>query len=271
MDYHKFANQTLDSCESTQEIAKALGKAGVAHGTWVAARTQTKGRGRRGTHWESQEGNLFLSVVLRNITASLGSWVPLCGALAVAQVLQERFPELKIQIKWPNDLWCREKIGGLLAESLPNSSPTLLRLTTTTATTPPVSAFVLGIGLNCATHPLGQTASSLTAKRQGELVLGSELLQPVLQAVLAEYRVLQAPQSADSTTQLRQEYEMKALFTPGTLLSWSNGQFQGRVQGLGPSGELLVWEKLGSSTMHLRALFSESVKAIRITNDEFHS
>ena len=52
----------LDQVGSTNDEALSLGRAGAAHGTAVAARRQSAGRGRRGHVWESPEGNLYLFV-----------------------------------------------------------------------------------------------------------------------------------------------------------------------------------------------------------------
>ena len=68
----------LDEVGSTNDEALALGRSGAPHGTAVAARNQTAGRGRRGHVWESPRGNLYLSVVLRPAVgpARLPDWPP---------------------------------------------------------------------------------------------------------------------------------------------------------------------------------------------------
>ena len=45
--------------------AHELAAQGAVEKTLVLARTQTKGRGRRGKFWKSPEGNLYMSVILR--------------------------------------------------------------------------------------------------------------------------------------------------------------------------------------------------------------
>src|SRR6185295_3988298 len=55
----------LESVTSTQDEAHDLAARGAPHGTAVAARIQTDGRGTRGRRWESGIGGLWLSVVCR--------------------------------------------------------------------------------------------------------------------------------------------------------------------------------------------------------------
>src|SRR5689334_14176240 len=104
----KFANQVLEECDSTNRVARGLAVEGAEHGTWVSARVQTQGRGRLDRKWESTDGNLFLSIVARNIPMDLWSWIPLTVAVGVHRCLVGLFPEVAVQIKWPNDLW----VGG---------------------------------------------------------------------------------------------------------------------------------------------------------------
>lgn len=103
----------LDEVGSTNDEALALGRSGAPHGTAVAARNQTAGRGRRGHVWESPRGNLYLSVVLRPAVgpARLPGLAAACGlgALSVSN---------EAQLKWPNDLMARgRKLAGILVEA----------------------------------------------------------------------------------------------------------------------------------------------------------
>src|SRR5712692_11886615 len=65
-----------DTVGSTNDMAKALARAGAPAGTLVWAREQSAGRGRRGRVWLSPPGNLYLSLVLR----------PECAASRAAQL-----------------------------------------------------------------------------------------------------------------------------------------------------------------------------------------
>lgn len=105
--------RVVDEVGSTNDEALALGRAGAAHGSAIAARRQTAGRGRRGHAWESPEGNLYLSVVLRPAVspARLPGLAAACG-LGVTDVLRGT------QLKWPNDVLARgRKLAGILVET----------------------------------------------------------------------------------------------------------------------------------------------------------
>jgi len=55
----------FEKLPSTMDKAHDLAAQGAVEKTLVLARTQTKGRGRRGKFWKSPEGNLYMSVILR--------------------------------------------------------------------------------------------------------------------------------------------------------------------------------------------------------------
>ena len=106
-----------EEIDSTNEEAKRLYLEGAPHGTVVAAKRQTKGKGRLGRVWESPEGdNIYLSVLLRpKFGPERASMLTLVTALAAAEVLEEE--GAFCQIKWPNDLVLnRKKICGILTE-----------------------------------------------------------------------------------------------------------------------------------------------------------
>ncbi|MDG5494494.1 biotin--[acetyl-CoA-carboxylase] ligase [Niveispirillum sp. BGYR6] len=131
----------LESCGSTNDEAKELARQGAPEGTMVFAHRQTGGRGRRGRAWNSPEGNLACSLVLRPALppadAALLSFV---AALAVAETVAALTPA-RPTLKWPNDVLVGgAKISGILLESEP--SPTGL-----------VDWLVLGTGINVSTFP----------------------------------------------------------------------------------------------------------------------
>lgn len=110
--------KTLDEVDSTNDVALAAGRDGAPHGWAVAARRQTAGRGRRGHVWESPEGNLYLSVLLRPQVAPtrLPGLAAACG-LGVLDGLKALGVANEAQLKWPNDLLAHgRKLAGILVE-----------------------------------------------------------------------------------------------------------------------------------------------------------
>lgn len=130
--------QAHDLLGSTNDEALDQARQGAPDGTVIWARAQTAGRGRRGRTWSSPEGNLYLSVVLRDVgpaTPQLG----FVAALAVADAVDKMCGTARARLKWPNDvLLDGAKLAGLLLEMEQTSHGV---------------ATVLGIGVNLRHFP----------------------------------------------------------------------------------------------------------------------
>lgn len=109
----------VDVTGSTNDDLLEAGKHGAPHGTGLAARAQTAGRGRRGHKWDSTAGNLLLSIVLRpRVDPAKYSGLAAVSGLAVLEALKKQDLATEIGLKWPNDLVARgRKLGGILVEA----------------------------------------------------------------------------------------------------------------------------------------------------------
>lgn len=130
--------QWVDSCRSTNTLMKETA-AGLPHGSVIAAREQSAGRGQRGNSWEAQpDKNLTFSLLLRpsELKASEQFFMSEAVALGIVDALREIMPgKDNITIKWPNDIYVdNKKICGILIEN--SLSGTL------------VSRSIAGIGIN---------------------------------------------------------------------------------------------------------------------------
>ena len=107
----------FDELDSTNSTAKELARAGAEEGTIVIARTQNQGRGRFDRIWQSPEGGIYLSFILRpRISAEKTSLLPFVAALALTKTIESY--GLHATIKWPNDVRVNgKKIAGILLES----------------------------------------------------------------------------------------------------------------------------------------------------------
>ena len=103
-------------------------------GTLVVARRQTAGRGRRGRSWLSPPGiNFTGSILLKRLEDGFHAGCLL--GVAALSLLRELAPELPAYLKWPNDIYVRNrKICGILIEN--------------TLCGDSLTASVIGIGLN---------------------------------------------------------------------------------------------------------------------------
>ena len=98
----------LDEVASTNEVVKAALREGKAEGLVVRARRQSGGYGRQGRIWDSPEGGLYMSMLLRPDVAGSGlATLSLVAGLAVQRALaamaEAPFRD-GIQLKWPNDI-----------------------------------------------------------------------------------------------------------------------------------------------------------------------
>ena len=98
----------LDETSSTNEEIKTALREGKAEGLIVRARKQTGGYGRQGREWDSPEGGLYMSILLRPDVAGSGlATLSLVIGLAVQRSLDALAASAckdGIQLKWPNDI-----------------------------------------------------------------------------------------------------------------------------------------------------------------------
>lgn len=127
---------------STNDVLKAMAKAGAPHGTAVAAGFQTNGHGRMGRSFLSpKDAGVYLSILLRPDCPPTELMHLTCAAAVAMCDAVEAAAGFRPQIKWTNDLvFEKRKLGGILTE---------LGLTAEGA----VSYAIIGIGINCCQQP----------------------------------------------------------------------------------------------------------------------
>lgn len=126
--------------DSTNDYLLARVGEGWPSGAVCLAEQQRAGRGRLGRAWLSPfAASLAGSLLWRfHLSAAALSGLSLATGIAVARALRN-FGVAEVGLKWPNDLWWRErKLGGILLESGGGSG---------------VFAVVAGVGLNVALPP----------------------------------------------------------------------------------------------------------------------
>ena len=154
------AIEFADELSSTNDRAKELARQGAVHGQIVLAKRQKLGRGRLQRQWESPNGGLWMSVVLRpNLSLADASKITLAASVAISDSLKELF-QVHIGIKWPNDLvYNGQKIAGILGEVVGEWNA--------------VHTLILGIGIN-VNFPRERLNDSFTATTLYE-ILGQEV------------------------------------------------------------------------------------------------
>lgn len=143
----------LDEVDSTMAEAARLRP---GQPTWIVARRQTAGRGRRGKAWVDPPGNfaatLCLPVDCPAPEAALCSFV---AALALHEALERAgVPAGRLSLKWPNDvLLDGGKLAGILLESEGRGGR--------------VERLAIGIGVNLAAAPPGEPGALPPVSLQG--------------------------------------------------------------------------------------------------------
>jgi BirA family biotin operon repressor/biotin-[acetyl-CoA-carboxylase] ligase len=129
----------LQTVGSTNDEAIRLAEAGAPEHTFVWAREQTGGRGRRGRQWLSPAGNLYCSTILRpRCPPQRAAEIGFVAALAVADLVPAG---QDVRLKWPNDVMVGGgKVAGILPESSISEDST-------------VHYVVLGVGVNVGFAP----------------------------------------------------------------------------------------------------------------------
>jgi BirA family biotin operon repressor/biotin-[acetyl-CoA-carboxylase] ligase len=132
----KYTIRQIAVTASTTDDAKRAAEAGEAEGLVIWALRQTAGRGRHGREWQSPEGNLYCSVLLRpKIPWQVIGRYSFVAANAMYDTVRQCLPVADITLKWPNDVLVEgQKIGGILLEIMDD-------------------ALIIGIGLNVLHHP----------------------------------------------------------------------------------------------------------------------
>ena len=224
-----------DRLDSTQDLAHQLASAGAAHGRAVAAREQLRGRGTRGRSWASPRGGLWISVICRPHGNTTPESFAVRLGLAVARTLELEHTREPIVLKWPNDLYARDrKLGGLLCEARWQGEE--------------LAWIVVGLGLN--------VANSLAPELQGRAIALRDLgwretpaqLAPLLVRAIAVAGVHGGALTPDELAAFRERdwLRSKRLLTPVT--GWAEGITpEGRLRVVGLDGR--EEEVLGTVTI----------------------
>lgn len=215
-----------ESAGSTNDEARMLAAKGAPDGLVVLALEQTDGRGRRGAAWFAPTGeSIACSIVVRpEEPKSLWPRLALATGLAVAEAA-ESFG-LRPGIKWPNDVWISgRKVAGILVEAGQDF-------------------VIVGIGLNvnttCFPPAVAGIATSLRIER-GTAIPRHE----VLAALIRRFSVRRSQIGSSFDSLIEGVRQRCVLSGREVSLSTPLGPRSGRVEGIGPGGELLF--RSGSS------------------------
>ncbi len=218
----------LDHTDSTNADARRRADAGETGPLWIVARRQTDGRGRRGRSWESQDGNLFATLMqLTRKSPAEAAQVTFVAALAIADLLDAWAPASLVTIKWPNDVMLAgQKASGVLVESGVHESGGLW--------------LAVGIGINLVSAPEGteRPATALAHHLRGDAASPPSI--EVAAAKLAEaFNVWMTRWETLGFQPILDAWRARTAGLDGPAVARLGREtIEGRAEGVGPDGAL---------------------------------
>ncbi|RMF42830.1 MAG: biotin--[acetyl-CoA-carboxylase] ligase, partial [Planctomycetota bacterium] len=222
----------------------------------LVADRQTSGRGRGDHRWYSPSGCLMCTLAVdgdmlpgdpRQLTQ-----MALVVGVAVAETAERFVPPSIVSLKWPNDLYVKDrKCGGILIESVSGTRQRLQHFNLVgNASRPPASStgarsnttWMIGIGINAsvdwenAPRGLEDTATSLSAHTPRPVEVADVLIE--LTARLA--RRLDAWSKSDSDW--LPQWQQRCLLSGRTITarSFAGESISGKCEGIDNMGRLLI-------------------------------
>jgi BirA family biotin operon repressor/biotin-[acetyl-CoA-carboxylase] ligase len=233
---------------STNDTAAARARAGAPEWTCVLAGRQTAGRGRQGRAWDSSEGNLHVSVLLRPRGDARWALLPLAAGLAAAEALAEIGVDARL--KWPNDLVAAgRKLGGILVESSWTAGAAM-------------DTAVVGIGLNLAGGPDARPPDlAALAVSVEELTGRAPDVEDVAARTVARLSLWYSRLARGAAGDVRDAWRARSLPWWGRVVEARSGDtvLRGVARGIDDDGALVLEGPDGGAV----TLRSAEVKAVR--------
>lgn len=232
----------LTEVDSTNSLARRrLDEQLLPRPALLIADQQLAGRGRANRQWWSPSGCLMFSLVVdtRHVPDQSHAWsqLSLVAGVAAAAAVEHEVPSVQVDLKWPNDLYVRNrKLAGILVEAVPLSGAEASDF-----------AFVIGMGLNVAVdfrdapEEVAHRACSLSQFSTTPLSLESILIRIIEQIApeLDQWREL--------SPGWWQRWSQRSLLTGRTIqVQLPDGRRQsGRCAGIDARGHLLLDDTQG--------------------------
>ncbi|HVJ50496.1 biotin--[acetyl-CoA-carboxylase] ligase [Desulfitobacterium sp.] len=234
----------FEELPSTNDYAKTLIRQGVQDGAVILAQRQTEGRGRMQRAWESPEGGIWMSIILKpHLSLADAAKLTLSTGVALARTCRKLYG-LDIQIKWPNDLVYRgKKIAGILGEVVGEWNT--------------VQTLILGVGINANLEraDLPSTLPATTFKEElGQLINLNDLVIAFLEALETEVESLE---EGDIDGLRARWLTYAAGLGKEVQVERAGHVFKGILKGISTSGELILEEN------HQELLFSSGDVKLR--------
>lgn len=221
----------LTECHSTNDEAlERLRRREIAEGSIIITDHQTKGRGQRGSTWQSDSGqNLTFSLLLQPnfLSPSEQFFLNMIISLAVVELLSDYTADLKI--KWPNDIVHQTdgKLGGILIENIINQKG--------------IEHAVVGVGLN-----INQTEFSLPKVTSLMLLAGQQQDRwEIFRLLIAKIEKRYMSLKRGELNKIKSDY-LANLYRLGEWFTYDDGGvFEGKITGIDEYGKLAIEKRNG--------------------------
>jgi BirA family biotin operon repressor/biotin-[acetyl-CoA-carboxylase] ligase len=224
----------FEEVDSTNSVAEHYAKEGAAEGTVIIADTQTKGRGRQGSSWVSDKGNIYTSVILRPLdhkeTPSLAprekqhfGQLAFVSALGVLKGLEAVQPIPSLKLKWPNDgLVDGKKLFGILVEVADDD------------------AVIVGVGINLNVSPSLENQQTTSLK---ELWSKDTPLEDVFHSLLKSFWAVYQDWLQNGFESIKKDWLERALWHNEVI---TKENITGVFTDLGDDGALMLKDESGT-------------------------
>lgn len=218
----------IEATPSTNDYLKALLKKGILEDfTVLSTPFQTKGRGQRGSEWQSESGkNLIMSLYKQYVTLKVAQQfsIAMAVSLAVQRTLSKYVTGVKV--KWPNDVLIHgKKVAGILIETGIKGQK--------------VSWAIIGIGVNLMQAKFKDLPIATSLYLQTQIkITPQDFLKALLPELMQQLSILEKRPYQELQNQYEaQLYGYKA---PHTFTDKEGLEFTGTIQGVSQEGALLV-------------------------------
>jgi BirA family biotin operon repressor/biotin-[acetyl-CoA-carboxylase] ligase len=215
---------------STQIVVKKLAERDFGEGIVVIAEKQTKGYGRIKRMWNSNEGGLWFSMLLKPVICpDESSRLSLLFSIALNRILKKKYG-ISSEIKWPNDILIfGKKVAGIIIEMSVEQDI--------------INWVAAGVGVNINNSlPENLKNTSISIKE----VLKREIDRAkFFAAFLTEFESLYSNFQKDGFKQFLEEYNSKVAYKDAfvTVDSGYNDIITGKNFGIDESGRLIIGTK----------------------------
>lgn len=228
----------LKEVDSTNNYLRALSQEKeLEEGTLVWCIDQTQGRGQRGNSWESEPNkNLTFSLLLYPDFLHAKEQFYLSELVAVSIVSELMTYEEGFSIKWPNDIYWREKkIAGILIEN--------------DLIADHLSKSIIGVGLNVnQTQFVSDAPNPVSLKQITNLEFELEnLLEQIASRIYTNYLNL----ISEGPVALHDKY-MHCLYRRDGFFPYrdDSGEFNARIISILPTGHLQLKTESGETCLY---------------------